>query len=223
MLRKERNGISADRKQSKKQTLSFKWTHPCALPVQDVRALLLIFSVHRQPTVNPMLLQSLRQILVFCRLDQQRRASAAAKAARSSTEEVIVDDSEVRTDADRDGSSSETHSAKMSKDSGAKPSGSSESHPDSVSSAADSAKYQHREEEPSTSHAGEGGKESEEDVMCVDVTEASESIEVCTTPSVEESAQPQPGGSGSSPGAVKRHISAGEDGEKGEPVKDLSF
>ncbi|KAK7104124.1 hypothetical protein V1264_018890 [Littorina saxatilis] len=184
----------------------------------DVRALLLIFSVHRQPTVNPMLLQSLRQILVFCRLDQQRRASAAAKAARSSTEEVIVDDSEVRTDADRDGSSSETHSAKMSKDSGAKPSGSSESHPDSVSSAADSAKYQHREEEPSTSHAGEGGKESEEDVMCVDVTEASESIEVCTTPSVEESAQPQPGGSGSSPGAVKRHISAGEDGEKDQPA-----
>lgn len=217
--------------------------------VQDVRAMLLLYSAKKELTVNRMLVDSLQQILAICQQDQQRRA-AAARASRSPADDVNVDDSEVKMEEAQDadatsagqpqGRDSPTTSKDLSTD--PKPSSSAECQADPALPASkdsgekakeDSAAPQAEDlagQDPSKVGSGSAGEakvgdaeekesEAEADVMCVDVMEASQSVEVCTMPSAEGSGHL----TAASPGTLKRRVSGGVDDMEGRQLFFLSF
>ena len=199
--------------------------------------MLLLYSAKKDLTVNSMLVDSLQQILTICHQDQQRRA-AAARACRSPADDVNVDDSEVKIDEVQDGDASAgqpqggdlpTTSKDVSRD--AKPSSSEGSQmepflPLSKGSSGEMVKEVQDQttdltaQDPSKVGSASEAKvdaegkvdEAEAEVMCVDVMEASQSVEVCTMPSAEGSGH-QLGG----PGPLKRLISGGTDSVEGIP------
>ena len=216
----------------------------CWRGVQDVRAMLLLYSAKKELTVNRMLVDSLQQILAICQQDQQRRA-AAARASRSPADDVNVDDSEVKMEEAQDGDAtsagqpqgrdSPTTSKDLSTD--PKPSSSAETQADPALPASkdsgekakeDSAAPQAEDlagQDPSKVGSGSAGEtqvgdteekesEAEADVMCVDVMEASQSVEVCTMPSAEGSGHL----TAASPGPLKRRVSGGVDDVEGRQL-----
>lgn len=207
--------------------------------------MLLLYSAKKELAVNRMLVDSLQQILAVCLQDQQRR-TAAATVSRSPADDVNVDDSEVKVDEAQDGGASERgqsqsgaapRTPKDGADDPCKASSGSESHLEPISSTPGE---RMRSEDPAvrdsgkagSSSAGEprvdaDGNESEAEVVCLDVMEASQSIEVCTVPSAEGPGHVLPEGLGhvlpegaghqlASPAALKRQISRSKDGLEGK-------
>ncbi|XP_076442216.1 ubiquitin carboxyl-terminal hydrolase 34-like isoform X2 [Babylonia areolata] len=152
----------------------------------DVRAMLLLFSVLPQAQVNPLLVQTLRQIHRFCREAQEKRAAA------KSVECVDVDDSEVRSDEEQ-----AVTSEVLGGEGEGRRKTSDEDGDDVVSTTTESKEGPKEKVEDEHSVAKdflppeEKDSEGDTELMCVDVTEASESIEVCTTPTADDVAHPQ--------------------------------
>ncbi|KAL8583540.1 hypothetical protein ACOMHN_054856 [Nucella lapillus] len=170
----------------------------------DMRAMTLLFSVLPSPQVNPLLVQTLHQILAFCRdyHDKQSRQEQAAAKAAQCVDCVDVDDSEVRSD-DEQAASSRLSGADTPKGGGQKVCSEDGG---AVPSTASDSKDGTRGKDGENEALEEKDCDGEVELMCVDVTEASESIEVCTTPSAELAQDPE--GSGT----VKRH-SSGDDSD----------
>ena len=203
--------------------------------------MLLLYSAKKELTVNRMLVDSLQQILAICLQNQQHRAAAARASRSPADDVNVDDSEVKMEEAQDGGASSAGRpqggdSPPTSKDLSAdpKPSSSAESQADPALPASkgggekakeDSAAPQAEDlagqdpnkvgsgsaSEAKIGDAEEKESEAEAEVMCVDVMEASQSVEVCTMPSAEGSGHL----TAASPGLLKRRVSGGVDDVEG--------
>jgi hypothetical protein len=189
--------------------------------VQDVRALLLVLVALEHPLVpNPLLLQSLRDILIFCHHHQVRRAAAIAARLTSTTASRPPGEAVASATIHHLPSTSTTlpptaQQRALQQQSVSADAALSRSH-QSSSHAEPSIKVDQPVAQLSDDSASLSGnrEEVEEEVMCVDVTETMESVEVCTTSPSHQPGQAQPSSSFDTGGPSKR--SAGDGRVQGQ-------